>query len=244
LYLASALEPQIEIRPSSRIIYFDGSTEVIEHATHEFPAGPPSVLSTPTSRYLTFFAMLKSILSFPWWTCDYAGGVFHALVRLKGSGREGLLVDCGAVSNLTGDKWVSRAAKLAAEHGQGTTITSRATQSVEGVGSGASTIDKHAKIPICLASGNLGTFETAVVSGSDLPALMGLEGLERNRALIDVYGKRLIYIGHGGYELRLSPGSLSMQLEKVPSGHLLLPASEWDKMKVSSGPMLAHLVQH
>jgi len=35
---------------------------------------------------------------------------------------------------------------------------------------------------------------------------LGLEALERNRALIDVNGKKLIYVGHGGYELKLSPG--------------------------------------
>jgi hypothetical protein len=163
---------------------------------------------------------------------------------LKGKDREGLLIDCGAVSNLAGSKWVERTSKLAAQFGQGTTIEKRASLSVEGVGSGSSTITQQAKVPVCLASGDVGVFETAVVENSELPALMGLEALERNRALIDVNGKKLIYVGHGGYELKLSPGSHVMQLEKVPSGHLLLPASEWDKRKGKLGPVLAHHTQH
>ena len=236
-YLASSLSPATTIRPASRIIYYDGTSEVVEHTLQEEPS-PATIDSSP---YMSFFWLCTTLFLFPWWSCDYA---FHALVRLKGKDREGLLVDCGAVSNLAGDKWVERTSKLAALHGQGTTMESRKAQTVEGVGSGSSTITQQAKVPVCIASGDIGSFDTAVVSNSELPALMGLESLERNRALIDVIGKKLIYIGQGGYELKLSPGSLVMQLEKVPSGHLLLPSSEWDKKKGKLGPVLAHLVQH
>jgi hypothetical protein len=77
---------------------------------------------------------------------------------------------------------------------------------------------------------------------SDLPALMGLESLEKNNALIDVFNRKLVYVGRGGYELKLSPGSTTMNLEKVQSGHLLLPATEWvsQKSKGSKSLMVSH----
>ena len=243
-YLASALTDQPASSSASRIVYWDGTSEAVEHVQKEGALETSTTANSKASTYMTFVTfvtLVKTVLAFPWWSPDFA---FHALVRLKGNGREGLLIDCGAVSNLTGDKWIARASKIASEHGQGTTITDRPAQSVEGVGSGSSTIDKQAKVPVCLANGKVGVFETAVVSNSELPALLGLEGLERNKALIDIQGKRLIYVGKGGYELHLSPGSITMQLEKVPSGHLLLPATEWIKHKPSAGPVLAHLANH
>ena len=243
-YLASALTDQSVSSSASRIVYWDGTSEAVEHVQKEGLVEASTTANTTPSTYMTFVAFVttfKTVLTFPWWSTDWA---FHAQVRLKGNDREGLLIDCGAVSNLTGDKWIARASKIASEHGQGTTITDRPAQSVEGVGSGSSIIDKQAKVPVCLANGKVGVFETAVVSNSELPALLGLDGLERNKALIDIQGKRLIYVGKGGYELHLSPGSITMQLEKVPSGHLLLPATEWNKHKSSAGTVLAHLANH
>jgi len=112
--------------------------------------------------------------------------------------------------------------------------------SVEGVGTGSSKITHKAKVPVCTANGIQGIFEPSVVADSDLPALMGLETLEKNRALIDVANRKLIYVGSGGYELKLSPGSVTMSLEKVPSGHLLLPTSEWASLKATGLPPQQH----
>jgi len=170
-----------------------------------------------------FFAFFGKVLCFPWWVPDLA---FHALVRLKGN-REGLLVDCGAVSNLAGDAWLKRISGIARAFGQGTKVTEAPEQLVEGVGAGSSRITHTATVPIRTANGIDGTFIASIVQNSELPALLGLESLENNNALIDVANRRLVYVGKGGYELKLSPGSIVMQLEKVPSGHLLLPASEW-----------------
>ena len=195
-----------------------------------------SLLSS-TSRTSQLFNFVSFVCSFPWWLPDVA---FHALVRLK-SGREGLLVDCGAVSNLAGDRWAKRASVIASQFGQGTDVVQVPTTSVEGVGTGSSKITHKAKVPVCTANGIQGIFEASIVSDSDLPALMGLETLEKNKALIDVSNRKLIYVGSGGYELKLSPGSVTMSLEKVPSGHLLLPSSEWASLKTAMGqPLQKH----
>lgn len=160
---------------------------------------------------------------YPWWHQDVA---FHAKVRLPSG--EGLLVDCGAVTNLAGDRWVQRQQAIAEAHGQGTSIEAlERPSSVEGVGNGASQIGHRASVPICLASGHEAKFETSVVTDSELPALLGLDSLERQGALIDCRNRKLIQVGPGGYKLQLSPNSSSHDLQKAPSGHLLLPCSSW-----------------
>ena len=53
--------------------------------------------------------------------------------------------------------------------------------------------------------------------------------MHSQRALIDVYNKRMMWIGPGGYKITLSPGSKVLPLENAPSGHLLLPCTEWQK---------------
>ena len=150
-----------------------------------------------------------------------------------------MLVDCGAIDNLTGDKWVVRSEAKAKKHGQGTSWMAMQRCEVEGVGSGSSVIEKRAIVPVCLSNGNTASFNTAVVSDSELPALLGLDSLESHKAIIDTHNHQMIFPGPGGYNMTLSPGSVSLKLEKARSGHLLLPSSEWEKLKVqASAPQL------
>ena len=162
---------------------------------------------------------------------------FHALVRLA-NGAEGLLIDSGAITNLVGDGWVHRSASLAEKRGQGTTWKNITKCKVEGVGQGASEITQKATVPICLSTGIQASYEASVVANSQLPALLGLQSLESRQALIDTGHQKLILPGPGGFELKLSPGSVSLSLERASSGHLLLPSSEWSKLKGSIAPVL------
>jgi hypothetical protein len=90
-------------------------------------------------------------------------------------------------------------------------------------------------MPICLEDGMLGTFQSAVVEGSELPALFGLNSLVQQRAIIDTYHRQLIFVGPGGYKIQLSPGSKTYKLHQAPTGHLLLPCTCWDVGKVQPG---------
>jgi hypothetical protein len=219
LYLAAIIdEPTNFVTNSSTIIYSDGSREYMQ---------PPPQSAIPTVQGIVprFMTFVSHIIALAWWLPDIA---FHAMVRLTGT-REGLLVDCGAVGNLVGDRWVARSAALAQSAGRGTVIKGRPAQQVEGVGQGATVINQCATVPICLSNGIQGVYEASMVQDSDLPALLGLTTLESNMALIDCGNQRLIYPGKGGYEIKLSPGSVTMRLEKVASGHLLLPSAEWSK---------------
>jgi hypothetical protein len=160
---------------------------------------------------------------------------FHTQVRLK-DGRESLLVDIGAVENLTGSLWVGRTSELAKQAGQGCSWQKlKKTLSVEGVGQQANHATEAVTMPICLEDGMLGTFQSAVVEGSELPALFGLNSLAQQRAIIDTYHRQLIFVGPGGYKIQLSPGSKTYKLHQAPTGHLLLPCTCWDKGKVQPG---------
>jgi hypothetical protein len=105
--------------------------------------------------------------------------------------------------------------------------------SVKGVGNGSQQTTRQVELPIALPGGETGVFTTPALENSDLPALWGLNSLEKLKALVDVGSRRLIVPGPGGFKITLSPGSKSYPLEKSPTGHLLLPCCEWAKAQGS-----------
>ena len=52
---------------------------------------------------------------------------------------------------------------------------------------------------------------------------------------MDTYNGRLFFIGPGGYQLNLSPGSKVFELEESPSKHWLLPCTEWPQAEAEKG---------
>lgn len=150
---------------------------------------------------------------------------YHTNVRLKD--RESLLVDVGAIGNLCGSKWASRVEAAGAKAGQGSQWDKlQKAVELEGVGQNSSSGHSTVKLPIKLENGDQGEFQSLVVDG-DLPALLGLDTLQRHRAILCLETLRLIFPGQGGYKLSLSPGSKVHKLHKAPTGHLMLPCSEW-----------------
>ena len=77
-------------------------------------------------------------------------------------------------------------------------------------------------------------FRAPIIPDSDVPGLLGLTSLSQKAAFLDTSGKRLILPGPGGIELKLSPGTLCIQLESSPSGHLLMPVSEFKHFNQST----------
>jgi hypothetical protein len=68
-----------------------------------------------------------------------------------------------------------------------------------------------------------GTYTTPVVSNSDLPGLLGLNTMRRNRCILDMVNLQLHMCGPADVRLNLPPGTEGFQLEISPSGHLVLP---------------------
>ena len=217
-----------EQRPWPRIEFADGTPPITL-----FTDEPITVNITKPS--------VQDLFTFVWWEIDAASKqqtVYHSRTRI--SGKEGLLVDIGAVDNVSGDMWVQRQADICARHGLKVKYTAMTTPlSLQGVGSGSSSCTTLAEVPVQFANGQAGSFKCPVISDSQVPALLGLRSLKAKRSVIDVFQRKLMCVGPGGYQLVLSPGSVVYDLEEAPSGHLLLPVSEWNVPPTGDQPVHA-----
>ena len=171
---------------------------------------------------------------------DAGGGVsteahaHHALTRLS-DGRPSLVVDCGSVGNLCGEDW-ARAVSEAAKKARKTVFYTQRTKTlnVRGVGPDASQCTHDLTFPIGLktadgSGSSAGTFISPTIPASDVPGLLGLSALRKNRALVDCNTLQLHFCGPGDYHLEktLPPGTETYQMEVAPSGHLVLPCCEY-----------------
>ena len=155
---------------------------------------------------------------------------FHAKVRLaKG---EALLIDTGAVGNLSGDAQMLRFEALGKANGHGSLFEVLPKRlNIDGVGKEASKCTRTGIVPLVLSDGRLASYRAPMIDESPVPALLGLTSMTDHRVILDLINNKYIMIGPGGYELKLSPGSNVLDMERAPTGHLMLPASEWHKCK-------------
>jgi hypothetical protein len=169
---------------------------------------------------------------------------YHARVKLLVG--EALLVDTGAVGNLSGDLQFYRMAALAKTNGQGTTYTPlKHTLSIDGVGSGKpSTCTQTGIVPIALAGGQFASYTAPIIPESQVPSLLGLTTMTELRVVLDLVHDKWIALGPGGMEMKLSPGSKVLDLKRTPTGHLMLPCSNWDKVDVKSQMALTAVVKN
>ena len=159
---------------------------------------------------------------------------YHIRTRLA-DGRPGLVIDPGSVGNLCGDEWARTVAKAADEHGYHPSFEKRPRPlNVSGVGNGAQVCKYDCKLPVALQKSDGKTVQiaeitTPTVTNSDLPGLLGLAALRKNRAVLDFQKNELHFLGPGDYDLErtLPPGTDTFALEVAPSGHLVLPCSEF-----------------
>ena len=63
--------------------------------------------------------------------------------------------------------------------------------------------------------------------GSKLPGLLGLQSLEMNGAIIDTRRHVLLIPGPGEVTYNLLPGTMEIQMEKAPSGHLVIRIDDY-----------------
>ena len=115
---------------------------------------------------------------------------------------------------------------------------------VAGVGNGTNKAEWEVRMPIALTDfeGNvtLNEYHVPVVGeeGRELPALLGLQSMSRLNAVLEMNpgNEHLTLPGPGGYSINWSPGSIRYKLEQAPSGHLILPCDEFEKVsKVKGG---------
>ena len=113
---------------------------------------------------------------------------------------------------------------------------------VGGIGAGSSPCNELAEVPIAVQyqeeAPRLDTYTAHVASGTaaDTPAIWGLDSMQdKDTVLILRKGKETIaFPGPGGYEIKWSPGTKLLSMEKAPSGHLLIPCDQFEKVKGKS----------
>ena len=100
-----------------------------------------------------------------------------------------------------------------------------------GVGNGNQTCTHNCTLPIGLTRSTgdnvNGTFTAPIVENSDLPGLMGLHTMRRNRCVLDMANLQLHMCGPDEINLTLPPGTETYRLEIAPSGHLVLPCGSY-----------------
>lgn len=210
-------------KDKSTIYFSDGSEQaLIPHGLgdEETMASSEQVMHTVNDHLRKYFHPP----SYAW-----LNAVYHTNVRL--SSGEAMLVDCGAVGDLSGDKQVFRMAKIAEQNGHGTSFTPlKSVMNVDGVGQGTSECKQSAVVPVVTADGKLSTYTAPIITNSEIPSLLGLNTMTRQRVILDLIHDKYIMVGPGGIEMKLSPGSTVLDLKRAPTGHLMLPCSHWDKV--------------
>ena len=160
---------------------------------------------------------------------------FHVSSTRLADGRPSIIVDPGSVGNLCGDKWAKEIATHAHRNGKRPSYVAKDKPlKVSGVGSGSQFCNYDCQLPVAFrhadgSSSSIGELKTPAVQDSDLPGLLGLSALRRNRAIIDFTTLKLHFLGPGDItvEKALPPGSESFQMEIAPSGHIVLPCCEF-----------------
>ena len=121
-------------------------------------------------------------------------------------GRPSIIIDPGSVGNLCGDKWAREVALMAKQNGHKPSYEKRPRPlQVCGVGNGSQECHYDCVLPVAVRPGsqnqaNIGNLQVPAVSNSDLPGLLGLTALRKNRAILDFNTLRLYFCGPGDYD--------------------------------------------
>lgn len=187
--------------------------------------------------------------AFPWWPIPETEQQridavtdqersFHASVRCA-NGALGLLVDPGSYGNLVGSEWLQEVQSTLQDKGIDSEVRPRgAPLRVGGVGKGAQRCNQDMTIPLAMArqDGSIkgGTFTAPVIESSSAPALLGLRSLTEHRAVLDLVSNQLHLLGPGEPRVEFPAGTETFNLERAPTGHLLLPFQEYSKLTEST----------
>ena len=125
-----------------------------------------------------------------------------------------------------GAKLARALVQRAISHGHKPQQVPMETLNVQGVGNGSQACNFKLHCPIAIphsdGTAHLHKNSSPIVegTGSDLPGVLGLRSVETDRAILDTGSRMLHFPGPGDVKLILPPGSVSIPLEKAPSGHL------------------------
>ena len=213
-------------------------TVILPTVPSEIPSAIPPVFGGPTTSTGNHYGEVPLSLDPPFIPerfCGVTGNqlIYHGTAKLR-DGRPALLIDPGSVENICGDAWAKNIAIEAKHSGRHPEYVKRMQgMTVNGVGQGSQQCQYDVSLPLGLKSSfgesTEATMTSATVSKSEIPGLLGLRALERSRVVLDLRTGELHMCGPGDKDLReaLPEGTVTYQLEKSVSGHLMLPCCEY-----------------
>ena len=157
-------------------------------------------------------------------------------------GQEALLVDTGAVHNLTGQDFIERQTQAAMKHGFKTTWNRipETGKKLSGIGDSAKTVTQTALLHGVLANGDLIQYEAPVIppgepgETSPVPHLYGLDPMTKENVVMSMRTGLMVFLPEGTSaetHLEFPPGTRYRQCMKAPSGHWTLLVSHWTEFK-------------
>ena len=151
----------------------------------------------------------------------------HSSTRIPG--HEGLLPDTGAVKDLSGQEFVDRQTSEAHQHGYDTVwYDLPKPQGVSGVGGVDKICRQKAAVHCCLTDGTLMKYCPAVIPGSGVPPLVGVDTMSKLNVFFGTRQGTFTMVPDGQENDIIWPeGTKHYQCVKAPSGHWLLTVSAW-----------------
>ena len=140
------------------------------------------------------------------------------------------------MDNLCGDRWAQTVAQAAARSGKDPEYEKRNKPlNVSGVGHGSQSAPYDCTLPISLKqldseTVSTGTVTAPAVANSDLPGLLGLTALRKNKAIIDFSTLTMYFTGPGNYDL-----SRALPRELTASDANLPRLGVWSSRAVNTG---------
>ena len=206
--------------------------EPIEERDEIFIYGYDGGYETPSSHAGSYH---------PWWPVGEDGEFcYHSTTQLE-DGRISWIIDPGAWTNLVGSMLARRATAKALESGYNPKQERMVKPlQVAGVGNGSQEANFRIRLPVAISTtqgSELHEITSPIVegSGANLPGLLGLDSLKRNRALLDMDSNKLIFPGPGEITYELPPGSKVIPLVTAPSGHLVLVTDAYGELSEEQG---------
>ena len=84
------------------------------------------------------------------------------------------------------------------------------------------------------------SYKAPCLNNSNVPGLLGIKALKFEDALIRCSTGEMWFLGAGGVELKVSPGTRHFQMREAPGGHWMLPVSQFLAQQSSSSHAPSH----
>ena len=166
---------------------------------------------------------------FPWWPADHHE-TDAAYITLPLGDEIGLLPDTGAHDNLCGEHWARRLAdrcKRAGVRNLQYKLQARAVQGVGGQQTATAEVDLATATLDVEGRMHTNTYRAPCLDNSNVPGLLGIKALKHEDALIRCSTGEMWFLGQGGVDMKVSPGTRHFQMREAPGGHWMLPVSQF-----------------